>query len=386
MAAQPTEEREDGDAPLVSVSEPETNPEVYKDVTQLLNVGFLTSGVSLGGQRFVFKSLNHHEISQINLRTGFEYGQKLPENYWGLFLGFMVLFVRGLNVLADRENHLHMLSETFDDLPWESKQKLIRNLSELNRRASDAIMLVEAYTTESYSRWRWAQVRDLDMTAPALTGIAGTEILGLNWAQLTWRALNHYEDMKHEQDVAWENAKFIGGCFVGKGMQSIHSKDAERKRKEKEERFMRKNSLLQYVVNGIPFEETKNQTPNELKIVARTVEELADQLKRDLKGEKDWHDRAIESYIQRAERDRERLEDEKSELRKKQEEFFNGQSIVGSTTLGATTEQIEKMQVEDKMRERLQNLDILDNPDKYDLKREQTLEKHGVIKKTWRGK
>ena len=283
----------DGDADPSDIvidapKDPEVNPEVYRDVIPLLTKGFLYVPVTIGDVPFVFKSLNQHEFELVRLLSGATDGN-VPRRFWDLFLAYMVLFVDGKNILIDRDRHISKLADTFRDMPLGARQKLIRQLSDLNRKVSNATSLVEAYVMETYSRWRWAQVHGIDLMSPSLTGIAGTEQLGLCWAQLVWRAYNHYEDIRHGQDVEWENAKFVGGCMAGKGIQKVYQQDTDRKQKEKQERWNRKDQLIRLVHFGDPIEGDKKYGGAQVVSVASTVEELADQVQRSLRGEKDWH-------------------------------------------------------------------------------------------------
>ena len=333
--------------------EPEVNPEVYADVSELLTRGFLMASVDIGDVPFVFKSLNHHEMGTIRLLSGLtDKSKTVPPRFWDLFLAHMVLFVDGQNVLVDRRRHLGQVIDAFRDLPAKARQRLVRQLSELNRKSTNATMLVEVYATESSSRWRWAQVQGLDLSSPSLTGIEGTERLGLSYAQLTWRALNHYEDIRHRQDVDWENAKFIGGCFAGKGMEKIHNQDRNRRQKERDERWTRKDQLLRHVLFGEPLKSDKRYDGAQVVMVANTVEELADQVQRSLRGEKDWHDEAIAAYEARVRENVARKQEQVAELAEQHREEMGDKEVVGQTNLaGLSARDVAQLIQEQKRRE-----------------------------------
>jgi hypothetical protein len=313
--------------------EPEVRPEVYHDVVALLTRGFLMIPVEIGDVQFVFKSLNHHEMERVRLLSGLsEKSRTVPPRFWDLFLAHMVVFVDGQNLLVDRQRHMGKVVDAFRDMPLHARQRLIRTLSDLNRKVSNATMLVEAYATESASRWRWAQVQGLDLSSPALTGMEGTEKLGLSYAQLTWRAINYYEDLRHQHDVDWENAKFIGGCFAGKEMQKVHDKDRDRRQKERDERWNRKDQILRYVLLGDPLEGDKRYGKAQVIITAKTVEELADQVQRSLRGEKDWHDEVVEAYEANLRKGAQERQGQIAELVEKRREEMGGKDLVGQTS------------------------------------------------------
>lgn len=284
------------DIRITAPKEPEVNPEVFRDVDHLLFRGFLTLYGEVGGVPFIFKSMNHHEYEALQFLSGGGAGVngRSAERYYSSFLAYGVFMVDGQNILPERAKWIPKLEETFGGLPVGARSKIIRYLSEVNRKASNAIALTEVYHMENSSRFRWAQLKGLDLMGVACTGIQGTETLGMNFGQLVWRALNHYEDLKESIEHDWDHAKFIGGCFVGKEMRKVHTQDQERRKKEKEERSERRDKILRQVLQGVDPEEEEKKGRT-VKIVARTVEELASQLERDLRGEKDWHDEIVAS-------------------------------------------------------------------------------------------
>lgn len=281
---------------IVAPKEPEVNPEVYKDVESMLFRGFLTVSASINGVHFVFKSLNHHEFDLIKFSGDFlRSGSSTDYQFWDLFIAYGVFMVNGVNILPDRSKWLTKLSETFGALPKDARSNIIRYIGEINRKASSAVQLTEAYSMELYSRYRWLQLSNTDLTSVSVTGIDGTEKLGLNWAQQLWRALNNVEDRHDTYEREWENAKFIGSCFAGKGISKVYAQDQDRRHKEREERALRKDRVLREVLLREKFEDVAKGS-NGIVIHAKNIEELTDQLEKDLRGEKDWHDQVVEAH------------------------------------------------------------------------------------------
>jgi len=305
----------DEDGQIVEV-DPEVNPEVYRDCEPLLFKGFVYQGATINEVPFVFKSLNHHEFELIRLMAGGLRGIRGTKRFYDLFLAYGVLVIDGQFVLPERDRFMGEVADFFGDLPEAGRQKVIRNLSELNRRAAVAVILSEAYATEAYSRHRWNQLKSIDLTQPAVTGFAGTDRLGLNWGQLAWIAFNRYEDAKFEMEAAWENAKFVAGAFAGKGINSVHASDRNRRKDERVDRRERKDRILRHAIYGDSLD-SKSGVHGRM-VVARTVEELADQLERDLKGEQDWHDRVVHEYEQRQQN---QYEARQAQLQRFQEDY-----------------------------------------------------------------
>jgi hypothetical protein len=308
---------------------PEVNPEVYKDVEPLLFRGFLTLSATINGVPFVFKSLNHHEFSRIALYQSSTNAYEQVQRHYNHFLAYGVLLVGRKNVLATREEALDDLVDFFEGLDKDLKQKVIRHLSEVNRRATRATILTEAYFIEPMSRLRWAQSRGLDLTSPAISGFSGTQNLGLNWAQLTWRALNHFEDQKDQAEREWENTKFVASAMAGKGMNRIYSQDKRRRQSEKEAKVDRREKVIRHALLNEPLEGVSRGPIK----VARTVEELSSQLERDLRGEQDWHDRVIAAHEHRLQQGYEDRMDHVRQLRERHIAEYGDRAVIATTDM-----------------------------------------------------
>lgn len=331
-------EPSDDDVRLDIPKGPEVNPEVYRDVVPLLFRGFLTISAEINNVQIVFKSLNQHEFEMVRLLGGYT-GDNATTRFWNMFLAYGVFVIDGQNVLVDRHRWMPKIAETFNDMQPGARSKVIRHLSELNRRAANATILTEAYAMENYSRYRWAQVHGLDLTLPAVTGIGGTDQIGLNWAQLAWRALNYFEDMSQTHERDWENAKFVGSCSAGKGISKVYNRDHDRHRKEAEDRIARKDRVLRHVFEGVPLDEDKVLRNGQVVQVAQTVEQLADQLEKTLRGEKDWHDEVVDAHEKRVRDQVQAQQAQRIMLAEESERKFEGRRVLGGTDMQGLTPQ-----------------------------------------------
>ena len=144
----------------------------------------------------------------------------------------------------------------------------------------------------------------------------------MNYCQQTWTTLNQLQDTKDEIERDWNNSKFIGSCFNGKGVRPIEEKDRGRKEKERQEQEDLKVKVLFRYLNrdeqGRSMEPEDTMTlPDGRKVTvdkrtsAQTVDELAIELSASLSGEKDAHDIIIEKALIQMQRKRDQLEQEK---------------------------------------------------------------------------
>jgi len=331
----------EGDVKIEAPKLPEVNPELLKDVEPLLFKGFVYAAAEVNGVPFLFKSLNHHEWEILGFTVGEGSNRREIRQHFNTFLAYGVLMVDGVNVLPRREEFLPQIVQTFNGLSEGSRQKVIRELSEVNRRATRAMMLTEVYALEKNSRFKWAQMSGLDLCSTAVSGFAGTDTLGMNHGQLLWRAINHYEDLRVAGEREWEHAKFVAGAMAGKEIQKIHAQDRRRRDSEREERQKRRDKILRFALFGEPLEGDK-PAQGEMQ-VARTVDELAEQLENDLRGEKDFHDAVVEAYENRAREDYGRRQQTLQEYQQQFTEKFGDRPSVGATDFqGLTADDIAR--------------------------------------------
>lgn len=357
--------------------EPEVNPEVWKDVEPMLFRGFLTVVAEINGVVFVFKSLNHHEFELIRL-SGNPRTEQAALAFWNTFLAYGVFMINGANILAERDKWIPQLAKTFADIDKEGRSKILRHVSEINRRASRSVTLTEAYSMERVSRYRWMQLKGLDLTTPAVTGVDGTQRLGLNWAQQLWRAVNLAEDRNEQHERDWENAKFVGSCFAGKGISKIYNQDNDRRRKEREERMTRKDRILREILAGEVVQENSIVIPGAVMTAPRTVEELASQLEKDLRGDKDQHDLIVEQHERRISAQyHARLDQQREVARENAVQFGNAHLVGGSDMSGLTPAEVEQRVTRSKQLQAQAAARVQVHPEQ-DEKMQRFMDRYGV--------
>jgi len=97
-----------------------------------------------------------------------------------------------------------------------------------------------------------------------------------------WRAVNYFEDHSDTNERQWENAKFVGSCTAGKGISKVYQQDQDRRQKDRDEKFARKDTLLRQVLLGEAVESTTQQGQAQVMVSAQTVDALATQLESSL--------------------------------------------------------------------------------------------------------
>lgn len=281
---------------------------VWEDVESYIYQGFLTSHAVIQNQFFVFKTVNHLEMRQIDFMRPYTQSDEDKKGFFrAAFIAHSIFIVNGNNSLVDREKNISKLVKLISKLNNTHQEKIFENLKALNERAARAFPLVEAYSFENRSRFKWMQHGATPINSVVNTGIAGTESLGMNWAQSMWTALNKIYDRKEQDEKDWQNAKFIGGCFAGKALRSLDDRDKMRFEREKKDKEELKIKVLKQYLNrstkkyDSPVETVFLPDGRQAEVVGRfradSAEELAKQLTAALNNEKDAHDLAVENHF-----------------------------------------------------------------------------------------
>lgn len=280
---------------------------VWKELEEYIFTGFLSSHANLIGNSFVFKTLNHQEVRNINLMRP---PGGVNSQFKASFIAYSLFIAMGRNVLHHRADNIDKLVDLMSRVPSMYQDKILENLNALNKRANRLYPLVEAYVHEPRSRYRWLYLKKLPIHSTEATGIPGTSELGMNYCQQTWVAMNEALDKREDAEVDWNHAKFIGSCFAGKGMVSIDEQDKARRARERQEIEENKMKVLREYIDAsagklvesgkgtVPLPDGRQATV-EGRFKADTVEELADQLSSALSGERDWHDKAVADHFRR---------------------------------------------------------------------------------------
>lgn len=293
----------------------------YSDVEAMLFRGFLTLPAELNGVPVVFKTLNTQEHDLTELYTSFTDAEDSEKQRTAYFLAYSVFLFNRINILADREAYLPMLVDEFLDLPKYLTELLLRRLSRLNHRATETIEKIEAYSFGASSRQNWYAYRGCTLNDQRVTGICGTENLGVNYHQKLWIFHNTTEDIQQEYERDRELAKFQASVHAPKGIKRIDAKDRDRRRKDER----RKESL--YMGEGKSA--VTSEGPNgEIKVSDESVDDLLVQMKRSIEGQKDFHDHVIEAHEARIraqyEAERQQRRARREEARKRREAQLDG--------------------------------------------------------------
>lgn len=202
-------------------------------------------------------------------------------------IAYSCLFFNEVNILESRERYIPIIIDYFKEAPLQITRSIIISLRHLNEKAVEEINHVEPYSYGDVSRNHWLSKKGEPLNDPSVTGIEGTDKIGMNSHQESWSALNRAEDQKEEFDRGWELAAFQASAWNSDGVQKVRKK----RDKKMEEEEARREAL--YESRGQRDIDTSKKR---IHILRESPEELLDEMERNNRGEEDFHDKVVNKY------------------------------------------------------------------------------------------
>lgn len=280
--------------------------EAFGDLQVMLFQGFVTSPMDIGAGsvRVILKSLSPAEVRMADLYAEGVDGDNFQRRNLYL-IASSIFLLNGANVLSKRERVFEDLVSTFASLRPEMLTLIFMRIVQLAERSRACISQVEGFFAHPLSRQRWLAYQGQQLNQSSVTGISGTELLGLNQCQEVWIALNRIEDRRLVQESEWDNAKFVASTW-SKDVKRIDSRDRSRRKSLHQQRQYEFLKAAGIDVGSVG---------QKVRVSAESTEELLDQLNRSLSGQKDLHDLIVEKHERAMRESYERQQEELRALR-----------------------------------------------------------------------
>jgi len=248
--------------------------ETYRNIKSLIFDGFIPVKIHVAEFPIVVKALNQSEFRYIELL-----GVSDQDKVALYFLYSMVLF-DGEEILPSRKMMHRDIVELFRTIPTQAVNKITNVINTVHRYYSSCYDDLEAFLYETEARYKWQVYRNEALNKTLLNGFSE---VGLNTAQEVWISFNQREDQRERDEREFGNAKFIASAMVGdKEIRKITLKEQLRWTEELRRR------------QGVRLR--KKEDKMILSKPVHTAQDLVDELMRQIKGEKDLHDRIIEEH------------------------------------------------------------------------------------------
>lgn len=272
--------------------------EYLKDTESLVSPGFLSHEVSVNGLTFSVRSAFPSDFRVLE--------RAFPNNRrgWSIaLLSRLVWMVDGYTLFDDRKKE-RVFRELFESLPKTSFETLFSVALSLVQRSYAARANILYYLFENSSRELWISLGKQNPNLDILTGFPGLELLGLNHVQKMWVAWNSAEDQRAADEFQWMCIKQSIAPHAPKAIEKMNKQDKQTKETRDKDRQKSQDEWY-YKLKGVLDKDGKIVTESGTEVdpyagdqvaMAYTSDELAEEMRRWVVGEQDWHDKVIAEY------------------------------------------------------------------------------------------
>lgn len=265
---------------------------IYADIESLLSDGFLTASVEINGVVLTLRTIGAQHDTQLKARCK---SVSIKGDVLRWVIASSIWMIDGLDVSGDRNSPYHLMAEYLRSTRLELLTVLISIVNALRARLDRATTLTEPFCYEPYSRATWRlQGRD-----PNLHGARDNVIRKI------WVAHNLAEDDYQTDIRQWEHTKVNVGSMSSKGAQHL-ARELDRLRTREDDRRHRaitdamntllygpdwdKKTRVKLTVGGQEYDVDHVAA-------ATTFDDLEEQMRRVVTGNKDAHDVVIDEYM-----------------------------------------------------------------------------------------
>jgi hypothetical protein len=297
---------------------------LYRDVEELLTVGFLTVSVPLRDSLLVFRTVNSASRVTVDALT-----RSSDSNWKRRYLCSSLWLVNGFDLTHMPNAPFYAFEYFLKDLHRVYVDALLSLVLGVHRRVERAHSKVEAYCYETYSRSLWRVRYEGSKPFP-------------NSVHQTWSAYNRSEDDREQDKEQWSRTQAVvasmsskGGKAVRRQLEMVKSREEQRQQSVIEDMV---NAVIQgskparthtIMVNGKPVEVPRITS-------ARTVAELEEEMRKVMEGEQDLHDLHVHEYeeaIRKAVEERRKASEKRHQQQSEMQHLMHQAGIGGRTEL-----------------------------------------------------
>ena len=291
-------------------------------VGKLIHPGFLTRHGKLGSLHVVWKTLNASERAFAEDVCHGDVGREEAA-----ICALSIYIIDSTNVICSRGSVFPVLLDYFMKMPGLARYKLINRLTNWNFRTNGLLGMVEGFSYTPQSHILWRGMAKLPPNDPRITGIPGTDAIGLSDFQLNWVGLMRLDDLKQTDRMIRNTGKLVAATMSPKGIKDLDKREEQADKREEQRR--------EELVTGV-----KTTEEGYIMDVATETVDLQEQWENEQAGISDPHDVAVRDHENRMiewaeEKQRQDLE-YKQEIADRNRSFL-GPDISGNETFVALT-------------------------------------------------
>jgi hypothetical protein len=268
----------------------ENRSEMYVDVEKLISPGFISTRVKVFDTYFNLRTFCSGDMNLLENRE--KRDSRDARDWIVTVLSHATWMVNGISILGDINTPIDV-SSLYKRLPNYILKRLYRIQSSLSDKIGEAVKYIRCYSMEDPSRNAWRVIGN-SISLPTITGIPGTEIIGLNPIQKLWIIYNKHFDSIEEGKQSWNTAKFIASSNNPKGVKKVEDKEKARELREEDS----KQELLDktyYTYIGA-LREDKLSDGRSIQRRVKTIDELANEYKNWVEGNMDEFDMIVNEH------------------------------------------------------------------------------------------
>ena len=266
---------------------------LYRDVEELIEVGFLTHTFNIEGSTVTLRSLLPQDHARFKVRSS---GLREPYAILRWSIASSIWMINGFEISLDPSQNgaYYVHQEWVRNLPESVIDVLSTAVISFNRRVTVALRITEAFCYETYSRGLWR-----------MQGRPGSNLRDEHVVRRMWAAYNRSEDDDKEDTRAWSHTRAIVGSMSNKGAKYL----SEEMKKSTEKENTRRQGVIEAAVNWLIRGEEKKamltvmMNGEEVDVPrihsAQTTEDLEEEMRRVFQGDADYHDRLVNDYQQK---------------------------------------------------------------------------------------
>ena len=285
QAADRSREQEDAEAA-------ERRRPIYTDVEALLSPGFLSHSMAVSGVSLAMRSLSPGDAFLLRHRVGTKHTDREWRDW---VLASSIWMVDGQPLLED-PHATHRVYRSIRALPRRVSDILFSVFTGLFNRVTLSMGRVEAFCYESFSRFMWRSAGRLPAHRDEYTGVPGSAKLGFSHVQRMWLAFNLAEDDHERWLEQWAAAKLVASSMSPKGVKKISQYDDALREREQDRR---RRVIEQVWMTAVGKAAVLDARPQMVVYRASTADELVDEMRRWVAGEKDEHDIIVDAWKNR---------------------------------------------------------------------------------------
>ena len=262
---------------------------IYADITHIIRHGFIALDLFVGRVQVSLRSVLPWDRDLLLRRT-----IQGTDRQYKIWLLAQTTWMLDGHVLLGRQDVTIELYRIYSQLSSAHINKIFGAYQQIWLRYEKAFHGLESFGYEQHSRLLWIESKHVGVSSYAFRGYDSK--LGISELQRSWIVYNDYEDRRLDHEEKWQTAKLIASASAPKGVDKLNAQDKSRIEGENSRRQSVQDTFY-YKTKRLLSDSSDLSSSKGAKVSgAASPEELEDEMRKWILGEKDEHDIVVENY------------------------------------------------------------------------------------------